>query len=719
MVAKKVDALEERLEGEMSQMKAMVDDRISTIEGQVSDLHEMVKKILENQNQTATSEARGLIGRNMNSEIRRRENDVEIIEERGGRYRERHDLLPSMPSFDFDCPVSCSPSHEDLKLYLPWTIFDPPLLLSIGSSPRQASELSPISKNQTKSDSKSRIDISAFAILCTTASWQSGLFPFVERQTVFNVFIPEQQLVADFRTQLVDYNSLECLEATRAIVTNWSWIGVDSKLQQRGKSHKHCSYAKVGMANRFGDEVAGGLGLEEVGAAGWGGPAAGLEGAGGLGGQKRLAGGAYREVADRKKLVNVRQGTNAPPEFDLQWPKSTSRGSGQRTRRQYCHFRKKCQRKATMCQVATAPVTNDPKLHLSLALAAATTHPLLLPNGHGHHSPPSTNPRQTTPSRLLLSILPPRLNKLCMGDPASDHGFLYDEQGRVDILNSPFFDVSFGNDRTADEYVDRVIYQLTLVLEDHLPRGPWYIIESRHGKEKCHHAYPISQSETFAQQDNTDAINQSEARINGDWNHHQELGWERWAGGKGKARDSGGYKREALGLALDSVAKISITAPLRGTASSALASPFFTATEVDAVEGRSSRTSLDSKCTEDCGSLTEQDKSSFRFSEVSPSMTKKDRSFSLETTSPWGSSGVATSKPDKEENPIGKEDSTNLLSSLTPNLPLDEATNEKSGSSKAFETKLASTSRPSVVSSSSKTFWIDSPLALLDLIAAA
>ncbi|KAL0918181.1 hypothetical protein M5K25_010175 [Dendrobium thyrsiflorum] len=104
--------------------------------------------------------------------------------------------------------------------------------------------------------------------------------------------------------------------------------------------------------------------------------------------------------------------------------------------------------------------------------------PLLLPNGHGHHSPPSTNPRQTTPSRLLLSILPPRLNKPCMGDPASDHGFLYDEQGRVDILNSPFFDVSFGNDRTADEYVDRVIYQLTLALEDRLPRGPWYIVSN-------------------------------------------------------------------------------------------------------------------------------------------------------------------------------------------------------------------------------------------------
>ncbi|KAL0922158.1 hypothetical protein M5K25_006123 [Dendrobium thyrsiflorum] len=41
MAAKKVDALEERLEGGMSQMKATMEDRILTMECQVSDLHEM------------------------------------------------------------------------------------------------------------------------------------------------------------------------------------------------------------------------------------------------------------------------------------------------------------------------------------------------------------------------------------------------------------------------------------------------------------------------------------------------------------------------------------------------------------------------------------------------------------------------------------------------------------------------------------------------------
>ncbi|KAL0915307.1 hypothetical protein M5K25_015715 [Dendrobium thyrsiflorum] len=63
-----------------------------------------------------------------------------------------------------------------------------------------------------------------------------------------------------------------------------------------------------------------------------------------------------------------------------------------------------------------------------------------------------------------------------MGDPDVDHEFLYDEQGRVDILQSPFFDVTFGSDRTVDEYVDRIIYQLTLAIEDRIPQGRWYLI---------------------------------------------------------------------------------------------------------------------------------------------------------------------------------------------------------------------------------------------------
>ncbi|KAL0924825.1 hypothetical protein M5K25_005683 [Dendrobium thyrsiflorum] len=66
-----------------------------------------------------------------------------------------------------------------------------------------------------------------------------------------------------------------------------------------------------------------------------------------------------------------------------------------------------------------------------------------------------------------------------MGDPDVDHGFLYDDQGRVDILGSLFFDVTFGDDRTADEYVDQIIYQLTLAIEDQIPAGHWYLVSHR------------------------------------------------------------------------------------------------------------------------------------------------------------------------------------------------------------------------------------------------
>ncbi|KAL0906115.1 hypothetical protein M5K25_024580 [Dendrobium thyrsiflorum] len=65
-------------------MKVSVEDRISSMEGKVSDLHEMMKKILDNQNQMAVSEARGPVERNMNSKIRRSENNVEIIERSDG-----------------------------------------------------------------------------------------------------------------------------------------------------------------------------------------------------------------------------------------------------------------------------------------------------------------------------------------------------------------------------------------------------------------------------------------------------------------------------------------------------------------------------------------------------------------------------------------------------------------------------------------------------------
>ncbi|KAL0907240.1 hypothetical protein M5K25_025797 [Dendrobium thyrsiflorum] len=57
-----------------------------------------------------------------------------------------------------------------------------------------------------------------------------------------------------------------------------------------------------------------------------------------------------------------------------------------------------------------------------------------------------------------------------------DSGFEFDEDGRTDILGSPFFDVFFGADETADEYLDRILYRLSLALEEHITPGRWIII---------------------------------------------------------------------------------------------------------------------------------------------------------------------------------------------------------------------------------------------------
>ncbi|KAL0905331.1 hypothetical protein M5K25_023743 [Dendrobium thyrsiflorum] len=106
MAAKKVDSLEERPEGEMNQIKETMEERISSKEGQVVDLRDMMKKMLEFQTQTAASEAKGPEVKNTNSEIRREEDEVEIVEgerrrphmetfqkeDRGGRYGERQGI---------------------------------------------------------------------------------------------------------------------------------------------------------------------------------------------------------------------------------------------------------------------------------------------------------------------------------------------------------------------------------------------------------------------------------------------------------------------------------------------------------------------------------------------------------------------------------------------------------------------------------------------------
>ncbi|KAL0911303.1 hypothetical protein M5K25_019435 [Dendrobium thyrsiflorum] len=67
-----------------------------------------------------------------------------------------------------------------------------------------------------------------------------------------------------------------------------------------------------------------------------------------------------------------------------------------------------------------------------------------------------------------------------MADLDVDHGFVFDEQGRTDILRSPFFDVYFSQDDvTADDYLDRILYRLTLSIEEHIRPSQWVILRRR------------------------------------------------------------------------------------------------------------------------------------------------------------------------------------------------------------------------------------------------
>ncbi|KAL0908171.1 hypothetical protein M5K25_022645 [Dendrobium thyrsiflorum] len=63
-----------------------------------------------------------------------------------------------------------------------------------------------------------------------------------------------------------------------------------------------------------------------------------------------------------------------------------------------------------------------------------------------------------------------------MADPEVDHGFVEDSQGRTDILRSPFFNLRLDHDQSMEDYVDRILYQLTLSIEEHIRLGCWQIV---------------------------------------------------------------------------------------------------------------------------------------------------------------------------------------------------------------------------------------------------
>ncbi|KAL0922245.1 hypothetical protein M5K25_006216 [Dendrobium thyrsiflorum] len=75
------------------------------------------------------------------------------------------------------------------------------------------------------------------------------------------------------------------------------------------------------------------------------------------------------------------------------------------------------------------------------------------------------------------TILLSPLSYECMADPECDHGFIYNHQGLVDILQSSFFDLNLKVDNTVDNYVDRILFTLAPSIEEHLPSGHWRLIE--------------------------------------------------------------------------------------------------------------------------------------------------------------------------------------------------------------------------------------------------
>ncbi|PKU68483.1 hypothetical protein MA16_Dca016841 [Dendrobium catenatum] len=62
-----------------------------------------------------------------------------------------------------------------------------------------------------------------------------------------------------------------------------------------------------------------------------------------------------------------------------------------------------------------------------------------------------------------------------MADPGLDSGFVYNEQGFIDILRSTFFNVNLEIDISVDEYLDRIIFTLSKAIEEQLANVQWQI----------------------------------------------------------------------------------------------------------------------------------------------------------------------------------------------------------------------------------------------------
>ncbi|KAI0495192.1 hypothetical protein KFK09_025342 [Dendrobium nobile] len=63
-----------------------------------------------------------------------------------------------------------------------------------------------------------------------------------------------------------------------------------------------------------------------------------------------------------------------------------------------------------------------------------------------------------------------------MADPKVDHGFAYNSQGKIDILQSLFFDPDWEIEDTVDNYVDRILFHLVETIDEQRPSGQLQIV---------------------------------------------------------------------------------------------------------------------------------------------------------------------------------------------------------------------------------------------------
>ncbi|PKU72197.1 hypothetical protein MA16_Dca006790 [Dendrobium catenatum] len=62
-----------------------------------------------------------------------------------------------------------------------------------------------------------------------------------------------------------------------------------------------------------------------------------------------------------------------------------------------------------------------------------------------------------------------------MADPEFEWGLVFNADGNLNILRSPFFEVGFEDDATVGDYLDRVVPTLASIIDRQRPNYDWSI----------------------------------------------------------------------------------------------------------------------------------------------------------------------------------------------------------------------------------------------------